>query len=221
MNAKIFGFATLLFAIASSALAAPIFTAVPAGIQAGSWVWNIDITPDLTLIPDNSGTPVALEFGFRLSGGQLLSATIADPVQFDTPNPGPKVFGWETPDPLFPNPAYGYGLQSNLVTNEVFASYGSINFTTPGPKHFLTIRTSGPPLSPSSTIQWLGAYSGTGKITQVTGQLGTTYTTGDFFFAGTATQAIPEPASAAMIAIGLAVGSFSVRRRRSIRGSRS
>src|SRR4029079_1543716 len=104
MNTKAFGFATLLCAIATTVLAAPTFTAVPGGVQAGNWVWNIDITPDLTLVPDNSGTPVALEFGFRLTGGQLLSATIADPVQFDTPNPGPKVFGWEAPDPLFPNP---------------------------------------------------------------------------------------------------------------------
>jgi hypothetical protein len=211
MNTKAFVLAILMSVLVSTAFAAPTFTAVPGGVQGGNWVWNIDITPDLTLIPDNSGTPVAVEFGFRLTGGQLLSATIAEPVQFDTPNPGLVIFGWETLDPNSNN--HPVGLQVNTSTDEIFASYGSINFTSPGPKHFLQILTSGPPLSLSSTIEWLGAYSGNGIITQVTGLTGTTYTTGDFFFSGTATQSIPEPTSIAVVGIGLAIVWCKSRRR--------
>ena len=69
MNAKILGFATLLCAIVSTAFAAPSFTAVPGGVQAGNWVWNIDLTPDLSLNTNHAhpGTPMAAEFGFRLT----------------------------------------------------------------------------------------------------------------------------------------------------------
>jgi hypothetical protein len=202
MTKNIFAAAALFYFFAAPAFAAPGFSATPAGVQAGAWVWDIYITPDLDLVDDGSGTPVAVEFGFRLTGGELLTATIADPLQFDTPNPGPAVFGWETPDPFDPDPNEGYGLQTNLLTDEVFASYGSINFTTPGPKHFLTIRASGPPTSLSSTIEWLGAYSGSGKIAQITGGTFPNYQTGDFFFAGSAMQGIPEPTSAMLLALG-------------------
>jgi hypothetical protein len=216
MTKNIFASVAWLCLFAAPAFAAPSFSATPGGVQAGAWVWDIHITPDLALVSDGSGTPVAVEFGFRLTGGQLLSATIGDPLQFDTPNPGPEVFGWETPDPFDPDPNEGYGLQSNLLTNEVFASYGSINFTSPGPKHFLTIRASGPPTSLSSTIQWLGAYSGSGKIVQITGGTFPNYQTGDFFFAGSATQAIPEPATTALLAVGSLVTVTVARRRRPV-----
>lgn len=52
MNTKTFGFATLMCAIASTVLAAPAFNDIPGGVVSGKWVWNIDITPDLTLVPD-------------------------------------------------------------------------------------------------------------------------------------------------------------------------
>jgi hypothetical protein len=216
MSFKKLVLATLLCVVAAPAFAAPAFTAVPNGVQAGNWKWTIAITPDLTLIPDNSGTPVALEFGFRLTGGQLLSATIADPIAFDTANPGKKVFGWEPNDPILGS-QYSFGLQTNLLTSEIFAAYGSMNFTTPGPKQFLTILTSGPSVGAnSSTIQWLGVYGpggNNGLISQVNGMNGPIYTTGNYFFSGFATQAIPEPASAAMLLVGAAVATLTVRRR--------
>jgi len=212
MTTKTFGFAALLCAIASPAFAAPIVTAVPGGIQAGNWKWTFDITPDLALVPDNSGTPIAVEFGFRLTGAQLLSATIADPVAFDTPNPGKKVFGWEVSDPF--NSQAADGLQTNLATGEIFAAYGSSNFTVPGPKHFLTIIAAGPPTSNSSTLQWLGAYATKGRIAQITGGFsGGPYTTGNFdTFAGSATQSVPEPA--AVVLLGTAAFSLPLQRRR-------
>jgi hypothetical protein len=215
MTTKTFGFATILCAIATTALAAPAFNVVPGGIVSGKWVWNVDVTPDLSLVPDASGTPLALEFGFRLTGAPLLSATIANPSQFDTPNPGSPIFGWETPDPTANN--HPVGLQINTSTGEVFAAYGTINFTTPGPKHFLQILASGPP-SLSSSIQWLGVYgagSSQGLVVQINGLNGVVYTTGSYYFSGGTTQSIPEPASAALVAIGTVI--LPLRRRRQAR----
>jgi hypothetical protein len=216
MNSKILAFATLLCAIVSPAFANPSVTAVPGGVQAGNWKWTFDITPDLALVPDNSGTPVGVEFGFRLTGAQLLSATIADSVAFDTPNPGKKIFGWETSDPSLGS-QYADGLQTNLVTGEIFAAYGSANFTVPGAKHFLTVITAGPPTSTSSTLQWLGVYGAGGSqgvIAQVNGGFsGGPYTTGDYFFSGSATQSIPEPACTTLVSIG-AIALIGSRRRR-------
>ncbi len=207
MNTRTIGLAALLCAIVSPAFAMPDLVAVPGGIQSTNWVWTIDITPDLSLIPDGSGTPLALELGFRLTGAKLLNATITDPVSFDTPNPGTKIFGWETLDPNSNNRPYG--LQKNLVTGEIFAAYGSENFTSAGARHFLTITAAGPGNvggATSSTLQWLGAY-GTGgvngRITQITGLAGNTYTAANFdVFHGLATQSIPEPMSGALLAIG-------------------
>jgi hypothetical protein len=216
MNAKNFSFATLLCAIVSTAVAAPTLTAIPGGVQAGKWVWNIDITPDLSLVPDSSGTPMAVELGFRLTGAPLLSATITDPVAWDTLNPGKKIFGWEPSDPF--NSNNSFGIQTNLVTGEIFAAIGSMNFTTPGPTHFLTVMTSGPSTGPpsfSSTIQWLGVYgvgSNKGRMAQITGGTsGGPYTSGTFdTFAGSATQAVPEPATATLLAV--VVFTISMRR---------
>jgi hypothetical protein len=212
MNMKTIGLATLLCAIASPAFAAPTVTAVPGGVQAGNWKWTFDITPDLSLVPDNSGTPIAVEFGFRLTGAQLLSATIADSAAFDTENPGKAIFGWESTAGCNAN-GNPCGLQVNLSTGEIFAAIGSTNFTVPGPEHFLTITAAGPPTSTSSTLQWLGAYNANGIVAQVTGGSGGQYTTGSFFFSGSATQAVPEPACAALASIG-AFTLLSSRRRK-------
>ncbi len=217
MNARILGLTAILIAVTSVAFAAPTFTVTPGGVQGGNWVWNVAVTPDLSLVPDGSGTPMAVELGFRLTGAQLISATITNPAQFDTPNPGKKIFGWETPDPIFPNPAYGFGLQSNLSTSEIFAAYGTPNFTTPGPKQFLTILASGPPTALSSSIQWLGVYGNAnsqGLIVQVSGGTPPNYQTGNYFFSGSATQAVPEPASLALLGIAGFVAASRRRTRR-------
>ena len=80
------------------------------------------------------------------------------------------------------------GLQTNLVTGEIFAAYGSANFTTvPGPKHFLkSLHLVPATTSTSSTLQWLAAYGAGGSqglIAQINGgQAGGVYTTGNYFF---------------------------------------
>jgi len=166
-----------------------------------------------------NGTPVALEFGFRLTGSSLVSAANINPSEFDTPNPGRFVFGWETPDPTSNN--FPRGLQTNLPTSEVFSAYGSIDFATPGPKPFLQFVALGPNNGggSSSTIEWLGAYpsagpNGEGKISQINGGSLPNFTIGSFFFSGSATQ-IPEPASLVMFAMA---GLIAMSRRR-LRGA--
>jgi hypothetical protein len=218
MNTKTMGLATIVCAIASAAFAAPSIDVTPGGIQSNNWIWNVGFTPDLSLVPDNSGTPIAVEFGFRLTGAPLISAMNINPSEFDTPNPGAPIFGWEIPDPTANNkPA---GLQVNTSTGEIFASYGSADFTTPGSKPFLQIVT-GPVSDPGglfSTIQWLGAYgsgANQGIIAQVNGLNGTTYVTGNYYFGGTATQAVPEPTSIGLIGIG----AILISRRRRVRGA--
>ena len=58
--------------LASPAFAAPNVGLVSTGNAqgsghlnaAGNWVWTVQVTPDLALVPDASGTPVAAELGF-------------------------------------------------------------------------------------------------------------------------------------------------------------
>lgn len=237
MNMRTIGFATLLCAIVSPLLAAPTMTVSPAGVQSGNWVWNIDITPDLTLVPDNSGTPLAVELGFRLTGGSLVNISNINPSGFDTSNPGAKIFGWEITYPddnnrpegieanctgcTVINPVSPGGHPTAIVpgiTNEMFVAMGSANFTTAGAKQFLKIVATGPGSgSMSSTLQWLGAYgpgNSNGRITQVTGLIGTTYTTSNFdTFSGSLTQSIPEPASVVLLTVASVTLALSRRRR--------
>jgi hypothetical protein len=213
--------ATLLCAVASPVFAQPQLTAVPGGLEAGNWVWQVDITPDLLL--GGGSTPMALEMGFRLTGSPLVSATNINPTQWDQANPGLPIFGWETISDTDGDGTIEtngddepVGLQSNTTTSEIFAAYGSINLTTPGPKPFLRIEALGPDNggSTSSTIEWLGVYAvGHGRIAQLIAG-GTTSANFDIF-AGSATQVIPEPASAALLALASVVMSLGPGSRRS------
>lgn len=242
MNTKTIGFATILCAIVSPLLAAPTMTVTPAGVQAGNWVWNIDITPDLTLNPDGD-TPVAVELGFSLTGGSLLNVSNINPSGFDTSNPGAKIFGWEITYPednnrpegieanctgcTISNPIFFPGGHPSTIVpglaNQIFVAMGSADFTTPGPKPFLKVIATGPGGgSPSSTLQWLGVYgtgSSNGRITQVSGKTGTTYTTSNYdTFSGSLTQSVPEPTGVAMVAIS--AFAFGQQRRRRARAAR-
>ena len=219
MNVKIVGFATLLCAIASAALAAPTLSITPLGVQAGNWVWGVDITPDL--VAAGGPTPIALELGFRLTGDPLVNVTNINPTEFDISNPGKAIFGWEIAYPEDNNNPEGIEVKCAActvvnaasgphpvtivsgTTNEIFAAIGSVIFNTPGPKPFLKITALGPGNGgpSSSTIEWLGKYgigNSQGAISQVIGS-----GVGTFFFSGTATQAVPEPTSAALVLVGL------------------
>lgn len=209
--------AAVLCLLVSPAFAAPILNINPGGIQGNNFVWDVSITPDLA--SGGGSTPMGLELGFRLTGAPLLSATNVNPSEYDTPNPGKIIFGWEVLDPSANNNPVG--LQVNPATGEVFAAYGTIDFTTPGPKPFLKIITQGPGNggpSLSSTIQWLGVYAmGSGRIAQIVNGNGVNFDN----YAGTDTQRIPEPASAALLAFGAMAITLGIIRRRSARAARS
>lgn len=73
----------------------------------GNWIWTVQVTPDLSLVPDASGTPVAAELGFNSTStgvaagqGAVISAA-QNPAggtgSFDTLNPGSVIFSsWQT-----------------------------------------------------------------------------------------------------------------------------
>lgn len=197
MKTNISSLAILLCSIALPAFAAPTLNVTPGGVQGGNWVWDVSITPDFLLAP--AGTPLAVELGFRMIGDPLVSATNINPSEWDTPNPGKKIFGWE-PDDI--NSSTSSGLRVNTSTGEIFVAYGSINFTTPGAKSFLKILAQGPGSGgpASSTIQYLGAYpiAGTnGRIAQIAGGTGVNFD----LYSGFATQT-PEPASEFLFVFG-------------------
>jgi hypothetical protein len=211
MNWKIVLTAALCCALAAPVIAQPQLTLVPGGLQGGNWVWQVDITPDLVLA--GGSTPMALEMGFRLTGSPLASATNINPTQWDTPNPGNVIFGWEMLTEVGPGNFKPVGLQSNTATSEVFAAYGSNVFTTPGAKPFLRIEARGPGNggSTSSTIEWLGVYAvGHGRIAQLVAGTGVNFD----IFAGSATQVIPEPTSIALLAFASVVMALGIGNRR-------
>jgi hypothetical protein len=198
-------------------VAVPLLTMVPLGLEAGNYAWRLDITPDLVLA--GGSTPLAVELGFRLTGSPLLSATNINPSGWDTPNPGSVIFGWETLTDVDSGPGVNLkpeGLQSNTSTSEVFAAYGSAEFTTPGAKPFLKFLALGPANggSNSSTIQWLGHYGVAGANGRIAQETGPTSAQNFDIYSGFATQ-IPEPVSATLLALGaLVAASFTNRVRR-------
>jgi hypothetical protein len=217
--------AGLLCVLASPVFAAPNVGLVAGGGSAGgnldassNWVWKVQVTPDVSLVPDTSGTPVAAELGFTSTNANVISAARLNAVaNFDTINPGSVIFSsWQTagnglldansnnrPTGLQLNaPGVGATAGSSYTTNssvsgaanQVFAALGSVNFTTGGAKDFIAI-TVARPVTPNAstdsltTIQVGGVYgtgSTNGRLTQVTGLSGTTYTTSNFdTFGGT------------------------------------
>src|SRR5690349_20927666 len=203
--------AGLLCVLASPAFAAPNVGLVAGGNTASghldannNWVWTVQVTPDLNLMPagDTSGTPVAIELGFTSSAsgetgnanplnagqGNLVSANQAgagETTNFDTPNPGKQIFGWEAAGTCNAN-GNPCGIQTNSGTKQVFAALGSAIFTTAGAKSALDITTKGPAVNlnntvTKSTITVSGAYGGNGRVAQITGGTsGGPYTTGPF-----------------------------------------
>jgi hypothetical protein len=232
MTSRLFVVTIAAWSLASPLLAVPSMTISPGGIQGGNWVWDVSLTPDLVLA--GGSTPLAVELGFRLTNSQLLSVTNINPGEFDTSNPGTIIFGWETtygpatngkPFGLevnctgctAVNPTTPSGVPSTAIVpgtaNEIFAAIGSVVFNTPGSKPFLQIVAQGPGNGggSSSTLEWLGAYGGNGRIAQAT--TGIPPSQNFDLYAGTATQ-VPEPASAALLGLGVSTAAFSISLRR-------
>jgi hypothetical protein len=236
MNTKIILSALLAAALASPAFAAPILNVIPQGIQAGNWVWEVDVAPDQALAGPG-GTPLDLELGFRLTGDPLVSITNLTPAIFDFSTAGNVIFGWET---LYTPPggtSKPEGIEANCTgctivnatlfpttgahpstvvpgtTNEIFSALGSGNIVTSVPIPYLKIIAAGPGTGgpSSSTLQWLGSYGGKGRIAQI---VGTTSQNFDIY-SGSLTQSVPEPTGLALLAIS-ATGFVAASKRRRV-----
>jgi hypothetical protein len=199
-----------LCAMAVPLSAAPQLVITPGGVQANNWVWDVSLAPDLSLA--TSGTPIAFELGFRLTCSPLVGATNINPAVFSDPLAGTVIFGWETLSP--PSGNRPVGLQMNTATGEIFAALGTQgDLLSPTPAPVLRILTQGPAsggASISSTIEWLGAYAGKGRIAQLAGFGAVAFD----IYAGTATQAVPEPTNLGLIALYVYACVLSSTRRR-------
>jgi hypothetical protein len=136
-------------------------------------VWNVAVAPDLTASP--TGSPLALELGFRATGGNILSITgaqnakpaIPDPAPArveheDDPNgqPGNVIFGWETLTDVGAGNMQPIGTQIGTGANadEAVAYIGTADFTTNARQDLLTITTD---LSVTS-LAWGGRFMANG-----------------------------------------------------------
>lgn len=128
----------------------------------GRLTWNIGVDVDPSLFQttnDGFGSATAFDVGFTLTGMTAVSAA-AVASNFDTNTPGHSVFGDETAD----EDGDYIGVQLGSDASNVFASLGSIVFTTGGLKEAATITLE--PLSTANlttTISWGGAYDANGN----------------------------------------------------------
>jgi hypothetical protein len=183
--------AGLLCVLASPVFAVPQLNVTNGGLDAnGNWIWTVSITPTA------AGTPLAAELGFRetTTGTQLMSAVNATPATWVDNNPGTQIFTWETLTDVNPDPAVTnnkpVGIQTNGVgattpTDEVFSALGSLDLAVGTAVNYLTVTTAGPTsTSLGTSLQVLGAYSGNGRIAEITGASALNYSN----FAGTASR---------------------------------
>jgi hypothetical protein len=154
-------------------------------------------------------------------GSLVAAARLNQATNFDTLNPGLAIFGWQTGTLLDPSsnnkptgvqtqcPSGACSTESLTATssvagagNQVFAALGSVNFTNATPKDFIQITTVKPMVTlanpnTSNKIQVGGVYgtgSANGRLSQITGLTGTTYTTSNFDTFGGATYSFTRNA---------------------------
>jgi hypothetical protein len=188
MSWKSFVTAGLLCVLASPAFAAPTVDGNDLnGTQAsnhlnndGNWVWTIKLlqsNPAVNLpdpdgagpLPDPvAGSPLAAELGFAATGRALVSASV-NATDFDDPNPGNNIWGWENDSDTDGSGGptaddEPVGLQTNCAgggctentpgddPNTVFSAFGSVDYlgNTTG-KNYLTIITA-PPSPPTPML---------------------------------------------------------------------
>jgi hypothetical protein len=163
--------AGLLCVLASPAFADPTLT-VTGGRQTRTAVvanqkrvWNIAVAPDLTASP--TGSPLAIELGFRATGGNILSISGAQNAPSrveheDDPNgqPGNTIFGWEALTDVGAGNMRPIGTQIGTGANadEAVAFIGTADFTTASRQDLITITTD---LSVTS-LAWGGRFTAAG-----------------------------------------------------------
>jgi hypothetical protein len=173
----------------------------------GDFVWQIKLhqsTPPVDLPdPDGGGpladpapgSPLAAELGFRAQNGgaagtsaaSTVTAVTVNTAEFDDPNPGNVIFGWEDLTALggtgacdsatpgnCPVGLLWDGNDTSAPANEVFTAFGSIDYAADGDgKDYVRITSDGPNTGT--------AVDGSGKLrytVSVTGTYGTGGTKG-------------------------------------------
>jgi hypothetical protein len=186
--------AVLSCALTSGIFAAPSLDVVMRGSHSsnrldanGNWVWGVRILPS-SPIPGGS-TALNAEIGFaevapnnRLLSATKLSTGPGDDFYID--NPGEVIFGWETTEDIDPGPGVdlkAIGLQVNTDSDQVFSALGSQVYGSPNVlENYIQIKVQGPCVDPyntpgsscasgdrlTTTIQWLGAYDGKGRVNE-------------------------------------------------------
>jgi hypothetical protein len=153
MSWKIIVSAGLLCVLASPVFAAPTVSVTNGGLNAaGNWIWNVQIS-NTNPVPTGS-SPLAAELGFRETVSSLISAAALNAAtNFDTPDPGTAIYGWETPGTG--SNGKPVGIETNCAAgctvnvpgtspNSVFSALGSVPFATVGPHDYIQVITKGP-----------------------------------------------------------------------------
>jgi hypothetical protein len=195
MTCKNFVAAVLLCVLTSPAFAAPTVDASDLNGTAessghldadGNWIWNIRIyqsEPPVDLPGLPPGSPLAAEIGFQTD--RAVQSVAINTFDFDDPNPGNVIFGWEdltalggsgdcdsglpgncpvglewdgTDDPN--NPTIG----GNAPNNQIFTAFGSVDYENDvDGKDYATITVARPVTTDAdvddvTTLTMLGAY---------------------------------------------------------------
>jgi hypothetical protein len=154
---------------------------------AGNWVWQTRLSQSSPIVdiddggPITPGSPLAAELGFTTST-PTLGVTI-NTTDFDDPNPGNVIFGWEdltalggsgTCDSATPgNCPVGLlwdGNDASAPDNQIFTAFGSVDYGSDADgKDYAQIITRGPntgtPLTAGKlvyTVTTTGSYGGGG-----------------------------------------------------------
>jgi hypothetical protein len=127
----------------------------------------------------------------------LLSVAVADPVAWNTPNPGNNPFTGIVTN----------GTYIDLVNDRTFSAYGSAVLHSFSPSHFLTITTAGLGFT---TLRYGTAASGNPSQGNIIAQAGQNFT------GYTGVVSVPEPATCVLAVIGGMASVLTVGQRRRI-----
>jgi hypothetical protein len=134
-----------------------------------------------------------VELAFAVDVAELLGVDVNTAV-WDTENPGNNPFTGTVTD----------GLWLDLIGDRTFGAFGSVVFTTPGPKRLFTINTSA---ELDVAVRYGTAASGSPTLGARIAQFGQN------FDGYTGTAVIPEPASATLVLMAALALLLPVRRK--------